>query len=191
MIGQPAHFGVMTAVEHWSAPGIKEGRPWALDNSAFTKGFRPNLFLAKLRALMPYQKTCRFVVCPDAVGDAKLTLQLWAQWYPVLVQYGFPIAFVGQDGLEPVDIPDLCNCFFIGGSTGYKIGPSGRVAAKRAKEMGKWLHVGRVNTWQRILYASLLGADSCDGTCIAFGRDINLARLNRWLEVVNKQRRIF
>lgn len=188
----PAHFGIMrTPHAYGISAGIVEGRPWAADNAAFTKGFDPDLFLPFLESLMPYKATCLFVVCPDAVGDARETLRLWGMWYPTLVFYGFPVAFVGQDGLEPNQIPDDARVFFIGGTTEYKIGVAARNAARRAKDMGKWLHVGRVNTLQRLKYATLLNADSVDGTCIAFGRDVNLARLNRWMPALNAQRRIW
>jgi hypothetical protein len=38
---------------------------------------------------------------------------------------------------------------------------------KASKVIGKWCHVGRINTPGRLDYFTNLGADSCDGTGMA------------------------
>jgi hypothetical protein len=50
-----------------------------------------------------------------------------------------------------------------------------------AKARGKWVHVGRVNSKRRYQWCHSHGADSADGTFVAFGPDVNIPRLARWL----------
>ena len=56
---------------------------------------------------------------------------------------------------------------FIGGTDDFKLGRHGAACVKAAKALGKWVHVGRVNTPGRLEYFEDLGADSCDGTGLA------------------------
>jgi hypothetical protein len=47
--------------------------------------------------------------------------------------------------------------------------------------------MGRVNTWQRIKVASVLGVDSSDGTCIAFAPDHNTKIVLSWIKRLEQQ----
>lgn len=53
---------------------------------------------------------------------------------------------------------------FIGGDDEFKMGPAAQELAAAARDRGKWLHVGRVNTLRRLRYCQSIGADSVDGT---------------------------
>lgn len=109
---------------------------------------------------------CRFVAAPDVVGCARRTVECFRHWQPRLQLW--PLAFVAQDGQEDMDIPwELCSAVFIGGSTEWKMGRHAAAIVKAAKVMGKWCHVGRINTPGRYEYFDELGADSCDGTGLA------------------------
>jgi hypothetical protein len=48
---------------------------------------------------------------------------------------------------------------------------------RRAQALGKWVHVGRVNTIRRIRRFQRMGVDSVDGTCLCYGPTKNRARL--------------
>jgi hypothetical protein len=50
-----------------------------------------------------------------------------------------------------------------------------------AKAHGKHVHMGRVNSERRFKYAASIGCDSCDGTFLTYGPDVNLPRLMAWL----------
>lgn len=101
-----AGFGIMTRPSDKSIPqGIKEGRPFAVDNEAFTQGFDPDTFFPYLEKLAPYQEQCLFAVVPDVVSDAPATLRRFKQWSKRIREMGFPIAFVAQDGQESLDLP--------------------------------------------------------------------------------------
>ena len=47
--------------------------------------------------------------------------------------------------------------------------------------------MGRVNTFRRISYATLIGVDSADGTCIAFAPDRNTKIVLSWLSDLASQ----
>ena len=95
--------------------------------------------------------------------------------------------FIAQDGATK-DLPwgDF-DCLFIGGTTNWKLSQSAGDLIAEAKKNHKWVHVGRVNSYRRLNLVSILGADSCDGTFLAFGPDKNLPRLLRWFDYLKEQ----
>jgi hypothetical protein len=58
---------------------------------------------------------------------------------------------------------------------------------RQAKAHGKWVHCGRVNSFERLLATHLMGCDSADGTYLVFGPKKNLPKLLGWLRAVNNQ----
>ena len=106
-----------------------------------------------------------FVCMPDIVGDAIRTLELFAEF--AHVANGLPRALVLQDGIGQHRIEwRMVSAVFVGGSDSFKTSPEAINAAKAAKMLGKWVHVGRVNTPSRV--ANWLGlADSIDGSGIS------------------------
>ena len=145
----------------------RSGRIWAADNSAF--GAWDQRKFQRMISRIAYAGRSRFlwVACPDVVADAPATLAKWAEWFPVLSRLGLPVAFVAQDGIEKtpdlIPWPDMV-ALFIGGSTDWKLGPEAAGLAKRAKSLGKFVHVGRVNSERRIKHCLEIGADTVDGT---------------------------
>lgn len=156
-------------------------RVWAADNDAFT-GFDPVAFTRMLDRLADKPR-CLWVACPDVVGDAAATFEMFKEWQPRIARYGFPVAFVGQDGLTEDMIPwSRMRCLFIGGSTEWKLGLDAAHFAREAKRRGKWVHMGRVNTLRRIRYAQSLGCDSVDGTSYVRFRDTYLPKFLAYVE---------
>lgn len=153
--------------------------PWAADNGAFS-GFDEAAFLKMLTRLKPYRETCLFVAMPDVVGSHTLTLDLFDIWAPRLTMW--PIALVAQDGLTPVAVPwDKIDALFIGGTTEFKLSPEAATLVRVAKGRGKWVHMGRVNTIRRMVYANSIGVDSIDGTSFSRWADIYIPRAMRIL----------
>jgi hypothetical protein len=108
---------------------------------------------------------------------------------PLIRELGYKASFVAQDGIDKTVTPwDDFDVLFIGGTTDWKLGPIAAGAATEALARGKWLHMGRVNSYKRYLYAALLGCDSVDGTFLAFGPAKNLPRLERWVMKVKSIR---
>jgi hypothetical protein len=156
---------------------------WIADNAVFAGRYPgDDEYLAWLTERAQHAGRCRFVVAPDVVADAAATLALSAPMLPRIRALGFPAALVAQDGLEDLVVPwDTFDCLFIGGSTEWKLGPAARRLTAEAKRRGKWVHMGRVNSRQRLLYAAQIGCDSADGTYLAYGPQRNLPTLLSWL----------
>lgn len=157
-----------------------DGWPWAADNDAFSQWDegRYREMLTKIRG----RKGCLFVTAPDVVGDAMQTLRKFEQWWDLLNEYDQPIAYVAQNGQEDFEpYWDYFDALFIGGKkgTGWKLGPHAARLIREAKERGKWVHMGRVNSYERVRYARSLGCDSVDGSQFSWFRDAKLpAHLN-------------
>ena len=163
---------------------IGDNKIWAADNGCFA---RPDLYsdekyfcwLDKLP-----RETCLFATAPDVLGDAEETLNRSLPILPKLRSIGYQSAFIAQDGANS-NLPwDEFDCLFIGGTTHWKLSQSAGDLIMEAKKRLKWVHVGRVNSYCRMKLVSILGADSCDGTFLAFGPDKNLPRLLDWLKLL-------
>ena len=147
--------------------------PWAADNDAFS-GFNEHRYRAMLDGIWGL-KGCLFVTSPDVVGDAEATLWWFEQWYDDLSAALQPIALVAQDGLTPKLVPwQRIDCLFIGGTDEFKLGGQARELVTEARARGKWVHMGRVNSYERVRYARWIGCDSIDGAQFSWFRD-------RWL----------
>jgi hypothetical protein len=140
----------------------KPEQSFAIDNGAFA-GFDRQSFERLLDREYPRRELCRWVALPDVVGSARRTLEAFEYWRERVP--GWKVALVAQDGQEHLPIPwDSVDAIFIGGSTGWKLGTYAADVIRTAKIVGKWVHVGRVNTPGRFEYFQELGADSIDGT---------------------------
>lgn len=146
------------------------GMPWAADNAAYV-GFDPDKFELMLDTLHHRQiPGCLFVASPDDVtsdfkkGSPAVTMSLFERWAPAIARCGFPLAFVGQDGVRASDLPwGRFDVLFLGGSTRWKLGIQAHTLAGYAKACGVGVHVGRVNSPKRAeIFADV--ADSIDGT---------------------------
>jgi len=159
----PKHFA---RVEDTAASGL----PWAADNDCFS-GFDEARFRSMLERIGGLSG-CRFISCPDVVGDAVATMKLFARWSD-LVRGAGPVALVAQDGLVAEAVPwDELDAVFIGGTTEYKLGVEAARIVAGANARGIWAHMGRVTSAKRFLYAKSIGIDSVDGTQFSKWRTI-------------------
>jgi hypothetical protein len=164
-----------------------DGVMWCADNGCFSAKWDADRWWAWLVANAGHAGSCRFAVAPDVVGDHEATMVRSSPWLPKIRALGYPAAFVLQDGAH--DLPwDAFDVLFIGGSTAYKLSPEAAAFAADAKAHGKWVHMGRVNSFRRIEYAAWIGCDSADGTYLTFGPDTNLPKLTSWLHRLDTQR---
>jgi hypothetical protein len=138
------------------------GVPYGLDNGCF-KRFNKKTWerlLDEAEDNMP-----KFVCLPDIVGDAARTLDLFDAFE--IKTNGLPRALVLQDGIANHRIPwDKMAAVFVGGSDSFKTSDEAMNACRTAKMLGKWVHVGRVNTAARVNYWKGM-ADSIDGSGIS------------------------
>ena len=164
---------------------IPDGAWICADNGCFGKGYPGDEAWWAWLQTLPADRT-RFAVAPDVVADAVATMERSRPWLARIRSLGTPAAFVAQDGLENMVVPwDEFDVLFIGGSTEWKLGPHATRLTFEAKRHGKKVHMGRVNSAQRMRHAALIGCDSVDGTYIAFGPDTNLPKVLGWLRTVN------
>jgi hypothetical protein len=140
---------------------------WAVDNSCYS-GFTPSKYFSVLDYIGQQDRSkLAFITIPDVVADVDKTLEQFSLWHPVLSNRypDYPWAIVLQDGITEGQVPwDKIAAVFIGGTTEWKLGIEAARLAKIAKGKGKWVHMGRVNTEQRIQYAEAIGCDSIDGS---------------------------
>lgn len=174
------NIGVLTSPRRAESPDYikRTGLSWGMDNDAFSDGgFKPDKFMDRLYQLRDVPG-CLFVCLPDAVGDAATTITKFFEWSAWVKYLGYPVALVGQDGLEDLTIPwSMFDAFFIGGSTQWKLSKTAASIVAEAKKLGKWVHMGRVNSVPRIRYAQRIGCDSVDGS----GYSINQSHIYRHL----------
>ena len=168
-LGHPRFGWLKTPANRNSTETIAAaGVPWACDNDCYQRLNRA-AYLAMLRQLRDADRSrLLFVTAPDVVADAGATLARFRLWRPALDYYELPLALVAQDGQEDRPVPwDAIRCLFVGGSTAWKEGPGAARLMREARQRGKWVHVGRVNTLRRYWWLSSLPIDSIDGTCFS------------------------
>ncbi len=175
---------------HVREPGVK----WCADNGCFNDArFDEQRWWKFLQDNAYAVADCAFATAPDVLGDHLATIERSAKWLPKIRSLGYPAAFVAQDGATPETLPwDDFDVLFIGGTNKFKLGDGAIALMRAAKERGMWVHVGRVNSRSRYLkFASLKHkttngevvdlADSCDGTYLIYGPDVNLPKLLSWI----------
>lgn len=138
------------------------GKPYGLDNGCFSRfpEKKWKRLLSEAEEIKPV-----FVCLPDIVGDARRTLDLFNVFKPLTS--GLPRALVLQDGIGYFEIPwNDIDAVFVGGTDEFKVSQEAINACKVAKMLNKWVHVGRVNTVDRLNQWIDIG-DSLDGSGIS------------------------
>lgn len=161
---------------------------FAADNGCFVQAdkYSNDGFLTWLDKLD--RAACLFAVAPDVVGDAVATKDRAYPMLPRIQKLGFKAAYVCQDGELPNTVEwSKLDAIFIGGSTEWKLSQAAADLVAEAKRRDKWVHMGRVNSYQRMRLAAVIGCDSVDGTMLAFAPDENKAKLMKWLRWLNEQ----
>lgn len=138
--------------------------PFALDNGKFPvwqKGLKwdGDAYVGLLDRVKDSGASPSWVLVPDVVADRDGTLREWDVWCHRLSQYGWPLAFAAQDGMEADDVPSEAAVVFVGGTTEWKR----RTMHGWCSEFDR-VHVGRINTSKWLWECHEAGAESCDGT---------------------------
>lgn len=153
----------------------RHGLPLYCDNGAFS-----GLNIPKWsRMLDKFADVSEWNVVPDVVADHDGTLALWDVYAHKVPNP----AFVGQNGCTPDAIPENAVCFFVGGDTEWKLSQEAVACIRGAQARGIKVHIGRVNTINRLRFAYNLGVDSVDGS--GFARwpdrlDWGIKHLQQW-----------
>lgn len=153
------------------------GIPWAADNDAFND-FHPHRYAQMLMTLRG-APGCLFVTLPDVVADWQQTRHLADQWLASL--HDLPVAYVAQDGQPEALVPwESIDCLFLGGTTSFKLSADAQRLGREAKDKGKWLHMGRVNSRKRFDYARAIHCDSVDGSSFSKWRETYVPEALEW-----------
>jgi hypothetical protein len=189
---------------------LPDGVRFCADNGKFGKGWPGEQAWFRWLQTLPTE-LCDFAVAPDVPFDALATLDESLPWCPRIRELGIRAAVVAQNGFEDISvIPwDEFDVLFLGGTMecvpcGYvrpvgdfttkhcptctrrliewKLGGAAYRLTREAHDHGLAVHMGRVNSEKRFLYAAFIGCDSADGTYLTRGPDINLPKLTRWIE---------
>jgi hypothetical protein len=161
----------------------REGRWWAADTGCFKtpEKHSDDGYIAWLDGLRDDADRCLFATAPDVLGNAEATLALSAPMLERIRETGYKAALIAQDGMERCEIPwNAFDCLFMGGTTGWKLSEPAFGLMAEARQRGKWVHVGRVNSYRRLVRMRQVGAHSVDGTHLAFRPDVNARRLDEW-----------
>jgi hypothetical protein len=150
---------------------------WAADNGCFAEKWDEKVWLSWLQSHETPSEAL-FATVPDVVADHDLTVARWGDYHATVSSLGYKPAFVLQDGAVMETIPwETMGCLFIGGSTDFKLSDTARMFCAEAKARRIWVHMGRVNSFKRMVMAKQWGVDSVDGTYLAFGPDVNTPKL--------------
>lgn len=178
-------------IGHLYSPGGQRGPyhfiPYALDNGAYSAWAHKTpwdeaawfklLEWAKLSARDPV-----WCVVPDVVGDRTATLAQYQRYSGEIERRGWLPAFAVQDGMTKTDVPSGA-VVFVGGTTAWKW----RTAEMWCGEFPR-VHVGRVNTYRRLVQCHEWGAESVDGTGWMRGDQKQLRGLVVFLEEIDGRR---
>jgi hypothetical protein len=143
---------------------MRRWMPYALDNDAFqsfSKGVEWNemAWVEMIEWASRQEFKPEWALVPDVVGDKCGTLERWTKYNSIVSGHGFKTAFAVQDGMIESDVPIGVDVLFVGGTTEWKWATV-EMWAKRFKRV----HVGRVNSVNKLYYLKGLGVESVDGT---------------------------
>jgi len=157
------------------------GLPMAADNGCFN-GLDARSFVVMLNDFREAGVGLDWVTVPDVVANGDETFFLWGRWEPVVRASGFTPCLVLQDGMTRFDVHQFDPpALFIGGTTEFKLGPLAANLTADWRAKGRPVHMGRVNTQERIEYAVRIGCTSCDGSGFSKWPDTNIPKGVRWI----------
>jgi hypothetical protein len=146
-----------------------EGFRYACDNGAWSchtqqKPFNRTRFI---RLVERFGAGADFVVIPDIVAGGVGSLEFSRSWMPFL-KYLRLLLLPVQDGMRSEQVDEFLREYpkvgiFLGGSTEWKLREMWAWGIV-AHTLGRYYHVGRVNSCRRIQLAEEAGAHSFDGT---------------------------
>ena len=143
---------------------LRHFMPMAFDNDAYSAyqnktEWNEAVWLKMLEQMVERQVKPEWVLVPDVVGDKRRTLANFFLYREAISRRGWPVAFAVQDGMIPTDVPCTVDVIFLGGTTNWKW-----------KSLPMWtgafprVHVGRVNSLEKLQICRRLGVESVDGT---------------------------
>jgi hypothetical protein len=162
---------------------------WAADNGCFAGKWE---FEKHFDWLDRLPRTALFAVSPDVYPSAEESLRLGLEYAPLIREMGFKVAVVAQTGAEKLIWPWAeLDCLFVGGERTenpkheWKTSEAAAGLCKTARNHGKAVHMGRVNSYKRLERARAMGCTSADGNFLSKGPNINTTRLTHFLRLLD------
>ena len=180
----PGSVGLLLGPAYFRKQALRPWLPYALDNDAFTawrsgkpwseSAWMEMLLWARMTGYRPL-----WAIVPDVVANRQATLDNWSRYASAIDSIGWPKAFAVQDGMTPDDVPGDAAVVFVGGSDEFKW----RTASMWTVHFPR-VHVGRVNSVEKMSFCEDIGVESVDGTGWFKdpSRDDKLPALMNWLE---------
>lgn len=185
-IGMMVSPGGCTSPQNFPGFAVDNGAFSAYINESKWDGQKYKRYLANLIS----KGAPDFIITPDRVAKGNKSLRFsvaWAKWirkkHPEVRQY-----LAVQDGMEPEDLLPYLWMFdgiFVGGSLDWKY-QTAQMWVNFAHYHGKPCHIGRIGTWDKIVWAMRIGADSIDSSSWAQNgswHHIEYAKAQKILEV--------
>ena len=188
-ICQDNGFGVLISPGGCRAP---HNFPYyAVDNGAFSawvneKEWNPDPFLNLLELSQKSTRPPDMVVVPDKVASGRESLDFSLNWIKQLPEIGTRYYLAVQDGMEISDIIPVIELFgglFVGGTLEWKY-ETAPDWVELAHDHRKPCHIGRIGTWDRIVWASRIGADSIDSSSWAQNKSYHHLKNAKMQEVL-------
>jgi len=201
------HGGFMFGPAHGNVSVPLDETVWAADNGCFTQGasFSVERWLAYLERWRAYRATCLFAVLPDVPFDHDATVARSLPHARAVRELGYTPALAIQEGATVQNVPwesGIGAVFIAGGkprpaptplwgdipqerakaTRAFKTGPTAWAICREARRRGLHVHVARCNSRRSVQAAHDMGADTVDGTMLAFAPDQNARRMERWFE---------
>ena len=181
--GHYGGLGHLYSPSRWTNP--RPHLPYVLDNGVYAAWSKHRqwdevAFLAQVERYAFLELRPQWVVVPDWVADPDRTRLLWYEWAPRLKsEYHLPLAFALQDGMSVERVKELRpvpDVVFVGGTTEWKW-----TTVRYWCDHFERVHVGRVNSGEKLDLCAELGVESCDGTGWFRGRSPQIMALGRFL----------
>lgn len=156
-------------VDHWTDP--RDYPYFAIDNgcySAYARRVRwdPSPFLHSLEKATELGLTPDFAVLPDIVAGGIESAHKSILWRNVLVEEypKIPFYFAVQNGMTPDNIPQIgISGIFVGGTKEWKL-LTIPIWRKYAQDKGIGIHVGRMGSFDDMIYCAKHEINSIDST---------------------------
>ncbi len=166
LAGKFGRIGWLLTPEGFKACKPRHWIPLAFDNGAFSAyqngtEFDEQAWINMVENIAKEKINPEWVLIPDKVGDKMGTLAMFFKYRMYVSKHDWPVAIAVQDGMVASDIPCTVDAIFVGGTDSFKWKS---LPMWRQAFPDKILHVGRVNSLEKLVVCEKNEVDSVDGT---------------------------
>jgi len=162
--GKYGNMGWLLSPKSLPKTKLRSFIPVAFDNDAYSvkegEQWNEDTWLKMLDKMEKDKVKPEWVLVPDVVGDKRATLANFFLYREAISRRGWPVAMSVCEGMKPQEIPSTVDIIFVGGKSSkwkFESLPMWTQAFPR-------VHVGRVNSLEKLKLCKELGVESVDGT---------------------------